>query len=367
MSNRYCRFCFPLVAFVLLATVSGPAVWSQTTATPASNSKPLSKGTVVPAPQPTTSTVTQHDIEHAALMHLIDSIEPYHKQKELKGAATLSGSTTMLSLGSKWSDRFKKFHPEVVFSRGTDGTDAGIKSLAEDPTVIAGSSRPLTEADLAFLKKGKCKDPLSVIVALDPLALYVHKSNPIAGVTPDQLESIFRAPGGKGKHVATWGELGVTGELASKPIRIHSRSEVSGTTTFIKQMVLRGGEMAKEAQSHKSNEEICIAIGSDAGGVGICGFGEATDQVKPVALIMNGIRVPATEQSFLSGQYPFVRPLLLIIDKAQMATDGGLREAVLRYVLSRDGQLEAVREGFFPLDPTYIRKQLDQISGPQMR
>ena len=77
--------------------------------------------------------------------------------------------------------------------------------------------------------------------------------------------------------------------------------------------------------------------------------------------------MPATEQSFLSGQYPFVRPLLLVIDKSQMASDGGLREAMLRYVLSRDGQLEAVREGFFPLDPAFIRKQLDQISGPQMR
>jgi phosphate transport system substrate-binding protein len=367
MSNRFCRFCFPVFAPALLTMVLTAVGQSQTTATPASNSKPLSKGAATPSAQPVQGSMTQHDMEHAALMHLIDSIEPYHKQKELKGAAVLSGSTTMLTLGSKWSERFKKFHPEVVFSRGTDGTDAGIKSLAEDPTVIAGSSRPLTEADLTFLKKGKCKDPLSVMVALDPLALYVHKSNPITGVTPEQLESIFRAPGGKGKHVATWGELGLTGELASKPIRIHSRSEVSGTTTFIKQMVLRGGEMAKEAQSHKSNEEICTAIGADVSGVGICGFGEATDQVRSVALIMNGVRVPATEQSFLSGQYPFVRPLLLIIDKAQMASDGGLREAVLRYVLSRDGQLEAVREGFYPLDPAYIRKQLDQISGPQMR
>ena len=367
MSNPYCRFCFLVAALALPIAVSTPVLWSQTPATPASNPKSLPNGTPTPTSQPTPGALTQHDFEHAALMQLIDSIEPYHKQKDLKGTATLSGSTTMLTIGSKWSERFKKFHPDVVFSRGADGTDAGIKALADDPTVIAGASRPLTEADLAFLKKGKCKDPLSVIVALDPLALYVHKNNPLAGVTPEQLESIFRAPDGKGKHVTTWGELGVTGELASKPIRIHSRSEVSGTKTFIKQMVLRGGEMAKEAQSHKSSEEICMAIGTDTGGVGICGFGEATDQVRPVALIINGIRVSATEQSFLTGQYPFVRPLLLIIDKAQMGTDGGLREAILRYVLSRDGQLEAVREGFFPLDPAYIRKQLDQISGPQMR
>ena len=366
MSTRFCRTCFSFLVAVLLAAMFTPVVWSQTQATPASQTKPLTTGSVS-APQSGQGTATQNDLEHAALMQLIESIEPYHKKSELKGSAVLSGSTTMLTIGKLWSDRFRKFHPDVVFTRGADGTDVGIKALAEDSTVIAGSSRPLTAEDLAFLKKGKCKDPLSVIVALDPLALYVHKDNPVAGVTPEQLESIFRAAGGTGKHASNWGELGVTGEISKKPIRIHSRSEVSGTTSFIKQLVLRGGEMAKEAQSHRSSDEVCTAIGEDLAGVGICGFGEANAKVRPVPLILNGVKVPATEQSFLSGQYPFVRPLLLVIDKSQMASDGGLREAMLRYVLSRDGQLEAVREGFFPLDPAFIRKQLDQISGPQMR
>ena len=366
MLIRYCCFSSSVASALLLSTVLSPFSWSQTPASQASNTKPLANGSSA-SPGTGTSKVTQHDLEHAALMHLIESIEPYHKQKELKGTATLSGSTTMLAIGKLWSERFKKFHPDVVFNRGADGTDVGIKSLSEDPTVIAGSSRPLADADLALLKKGKCKDPLSVIVALDPLALYVNKDNPIVGVTPDQLESIFRAGGGSGKHATTWGDLGVAGDIAMKPIRIHSRSEISGTTNFIKQLVLRGGDMAKVAQSHKSSDEVCAGIGGDLAGVGICGFGEATAQVRPVSLILNGVRVPATEQSFLSGQYPFVRPLILIIDKAQMATDGGLRESMLRYVLSRDGQLEAVREGFFPLDPAFIRKQLDLISGPQMR
>lgn len=352
---------------VLFGTFLPAIAWSQTPASPASNTKPLPNGSTAVSQPPPTGSIIQNELEHAALLHLVESIEPYHKAKEIQGKLTLSGSTTMLAIGKSWSERFKKFHPEVIFTRGADGTEAGIKSLAADADTIAGASRPLSEADLAILKGSKCKEPLGIIVALDPLALYVHKENPLAGVTPEQLESIFRASSGTGKHAATWGDLGVKGNLASKPIRIHSRSEVSGTTTFIKQLVLRGGEMAKEAQSHKSSEEVCAAIGSDLTGVGICGFGEATAQVRPVSLIINGVRVPATEQSFLSGQYPFVRPLVLVIDKAQMKSDGGLREAMLRYVLSRDGQLEAIRNDFFPLDPAFIRKQLDQISGPQMR
>ncbi|MEI7462255.1 MAG: PstS family phosphate ABC transporter substrate-binding protein [Pirellula sp.] len=366
MLNRYRRSLVRFLAVSGFSLAFSGLVWSQTTATPASQTRVPAANSGSAASQ-NIATATQIQLEHAALTHLIESIEPYYKKKDFKGTAVLSGSTTMMAMGKSWSDRFRNFHPDVVFTRGTDGTDAGIKSLSEDATVIAGASRPLTDADIAMLKKGKCKDPLSIIVALDPLAMYVHKDNPIRNITPEQLESVFRAAGGQGKHAATWGDVGVTGEFASKPIRIHARSETSGTAAFIKQIILGNAPMAKEAQIHNTNEEVCTAIGADIAGVGICGFGEATDLVRPVGLILNGVQVPASEQSFLAGQYPFVRPLLLVVDKAQMAIDGGLRESVLRYILSRDGQMEAIRAGFFPIDPAFIRQQLDQISGPQMR
>ena len=367
MMFRNVGILFCCLASVLTSLLSPNIGLCQTNATQVSQTKQKTDAADAPVQPANGANSVQHQLENAGLTELIQSIEPYHKQKEITGTAVLSGSTTMLALGKSWSDRFRKFHPQVTFTRGPDGTEAGLESLSEDSSVIAGCSRPLLDSDLATLKNGKCKDPLAVIVALDPLALYVNKNNPIVGIAPEQLESIFRAPGGKGKHVSNWGEIGVIGDLASKPIRIHARSEISGTTTFIKQMILQGGDMAKESKSHKSSEEVCAAIGADAQGVGICGFGEASDQVRAVPLILNGQRIPATEQSFLCGQYPFVRPLILVIDKSQMASDGGLREGILRYILSRDGQMEAIREGFFPMDPAFIRQQLDLICGPQLR
>lgn len=359
-----------LVFLTLVAMQGGVCLAQSTPAVPVSNPTAVPGGDRLdPSSSPTIPPVqsTNAHAEHLALLHLIDSIEPYHPTKELKGTAILAGSTTMQMLGKAWSERFRKFHPDVTFERGKDGTDAGLQEISQRPNVIAGSSRPLTAPELESLKGTSCKDPFPVIVALDPLALYVHKDNPILSISPSQLESIFRAPGGSKPHVAKWGELGVTGEWADKPIRIHTRGDHSGTTGFIKNWVIQGGELARSTEVHETNEKVCSGIAADKYGVGLSGFGESREALKAVALSLPSGVVSADEQSFLSGRYPFVRPLVLVIDKAAMASDGGLRESLLRYVLSRDGQLEAVRAGFYPLDPAFIRKELDQIVGPQVR
>jgi phosphate transport system substrate-binding protein len=356
-----------LAGFCLLALL---AYGSQSIAQQSVPATPASKPTPIPGNTPTSSAsggVSADGMQHVALMHLIDSIEPYYPKGELKGEAILAGSTTMQLLGKAWADRFRQFHPEVTFTRGKDGSEAGIKEISENPLVIAGSSRPLTNDELSALKSTKCKEPMAFIVALDPLALYVHPENPLASVTPDQLESIFRAPGTNKAHASTWGDLGLTGPWKERAIRIHSRNDVSGTTTFIRQWIVQGAPLARSAELHESNEKVCTGIAGDANGIGLAGFGEATANVRAVPLAIQGAVIPANESSFLAGKYPLVRPLVLIVDKSVMETDGGVRESVLRYVLSRDGQLEAVRAGFFPVDPSFIRKQLDSISGPQVR
>jgi len=341
-------------------------------------SPPANRGTVTTPASPASSTkdsvvsnVNPMELDaansHTALMRLVDSFELYHPAKNLKGSIILDGSTTMMQLGKAWADRFRQFHKDVVLTRGVDGTLAGLSELAKDPKRIVGVSRPLTNAEIDTLKKGKCVDPISVIVALDPIALYVHESNPLQGVTPEQFEAMLRSPGQRGAHISTWSELGLGGEFEGKAIQFHCRSEVSGTKSFIKNVILRGEELTKESSSHDSNGAVCEAIAKDRFGMGLAGFGSIKPGIRPVPLILNGVTVPATEQSFLMGQYPLVRPLVIVFDRAEMKSDGGLREEILRYILSREGQLEAIREGFFPLDPSFVHQELDMICGPRIR
>jgi phosphate transport system substrate-binding protein len=305
--------------------------------------------------------------EHLQLTQLLQSIEPYRPIGELQGKAVLAGSTTMQLLGQNWSQRFKLFHPQVEFERGAEGSDAGLEALAKDANTIVGISRGVTESDMAKLKAGDCKDPIVLIVALDPMAIYVHKSNPIAALGQEQIQKLFGASADGKANAKTWGDLGVSGPLASQAIRIHHRSEVSGTRNFIRSSILGGAHLAEPAATHTSNVEICKAISQDPAGVGMCGFGDGNEGVRTVALMMNQQKVEANESSFLSGSYPLVRPLSLVFDKTLVSKDKGLRESVLRYILSRDGQSEAIRAGFYPLDPNFIRQEIAQLSGTQMR
>jgi phosphate transport system substrate-binding protein len=317
----------------------------------------------LPAQEPNASA----DQQHLQLLQLLNAIEPYHPTGELRGQAILAGSNTMLHLGQSWSERFRLFHPQVELEQGVDGSDAGLEALAKDRNMIVGVSRQVTEEDLAKLKSGACKEPVVLIVALDPLAVYVHKDNPLPGLTPAQVRQLFAADDSGKPVVASWKELGVSGALASQPVRIHHRSQVSGTRNFIKQSVLDGASLAEPAATHSSNLEICKAIAADPAGVGMCGFGDRTEGVRAVPLILSEQKVEASEAAFLAGQYPLVRPLSLVFDKSLLKQDQGLREAMVRYILSRDGQAEAIRAGFYPLDPNFIRQEIVQLTGTQIR
>lgn len=360
-----------LVLVILGMQLAGalPSYGQSTPATPVSGSTvlPVTPADAGAPAKPNADKADADHMQHVALMHLMEAIEPYHPKAAVRGNAVLAGSTTMQMVARAWSERFRKFHPEVVFTKGSEGTESGIQEIANNPNVIAGASRPLTPQELESLKGSHCKDPLAIIVALDPLAFYVAKSNPVASVTPEQLEAILRAPTNNQPSITKWGEIGLTGDWANQPIRLHSRNDLSGNTGFIKNWIVRGASLARSAEVHETNEQLAKGVANDPVGAGILGFAEANDSIRGVPLVLQGVPVEPTEENFLAGRYTLVRPLTLIIDRAAMQSDGGLRESILRYVLSRDGQMEAVRSGFYPLDPAFIRKQLDTISGPQLR
>jgi len=313
------------------------------------------------------STELERRQQHFQLMQLLDQLEPYSPLEKLEGKVQLNGSRTMSDIGHQWAENFKQFHPSVEFEGKADGSEIALKQLAENPTSIAGVSRPVDEADQKLLQSGKCKEPIAVTVGIEAMALYVHKSNPLAGVSPETVKAIFAA-GVDGKPKAKlWGDLGVEGGLASAPIVAYERDAASGSQTFLSRVLLSGAQVAPSHKICESNFDVCKSIGADPKGVGFADINYFHPEVRRVPVLVQGNLIEANEAMVLAGKYPIVRPLLVVFDKSQLAGDGKLRESILRYLLSRDGQSVVVKAGFYPADPGFIKHQLTEIFGQQLR
>lgn len=356
----------PILAFALVACLT-PSLLAQNNNTPA---RPASASNDKPANSPNKQpNAPASGTEHLQLLHLLDQMTPYHPEgKELAGSVGLGGSSMLTDLGQLWAANFKQFHPKVEFKRVAEGSEEALKALANDPTLVVGVSRAVDERDQALLQSGKCKNPMAIVVATTPMAILVHKDNPVLklGLTPEQVQEIFAASADGNPSLKTWGQLGIKdAKFANQPIHLYQREDKSGTQSYISGTILGGRKVAKAHAILNSNVEISKAIEKDPLGIG---FGELSgSNPHRIPLIIQGQLVPADESSILAHRYPLMRPLILLIDHSQLTTDGGIRESILRYVLSKDGQAEVMKCNFYPLDPSFIRQELDAITGKQIR
>lgn len=304
---------------------------------------------------------------HFQLMQAVDRLDPYIPVEGLKGKITLSGSTTMSDLGHKWARNWMALQPGLELSGSAQGSEAALKLLANDPKLIIGVSRPVDDIDLKLLQGGKCKTPVAVTIGLEALAIVVHAKNPLDRITQKTIKAIFAVDKDGVPSAKTWSDLGVSGGIATHPIQIYERDENSGTRVFLSRVLLAGATVSKAFHVCSSNSEVCSRIANDLNGIGVTDIHTSSASVRRLPVEVNGELIEATEENVLLGRYPLVRPLLLVFDKNEMKEDNKLRECLVRYALSKDGQIAVMSAGFLPLDSGFIRHQLNECLGQQLR
>ena len=314
---------------------------------------------------------------HLQLSHMLEQLTPYKpalaSDEPLAGHLRLAGhlhwcgSTTMSELGHQWVQRLRKIHPDIEITTTAEGSEIGLEKLATDPTLLVGVSRPVDEEDLKRLLAGKCKEPIAILVGLEAMAVFVHKSNPIESVSPALVRAIFAQQADGTPQAKQWRDVGVGGELATSTITVHERGQNSGSEAFISKVLLSGAKMVPTAKPSETNSAVCAAIAADPSGIGFGDLRFEHPDVRRVPLQVQGQVIQATDESVLSGRYPLMRPLLVVLDKSQLGNDARVRESVLRFILSRDGQSEVIKAGYFPLDPGYNHHQLNELFGDQLR
>lgn len=281
---------------------------------------------------------------------------------EVAGSLKSVGSDTINNLVAVWTEGFKEHYPSVREGIEGKGSSSAPPSLVEGMSTFGPMSRDwkLTETDAFKDKFGYA--PTVIPAAIDMLAIFVHRDNPIEGLSLQQVDAIFskNRNGGAKEEITTWGDLGLDGEWRNRPISLYGRNSASGTYGFFKKHALFKGDFKPSVKEQPGSSSVVQSVASDKFGIGYSGIGYRTADVRaiPLGLAPSGFFSAPEAANAYSGEYPLSRFLYLSINHKPGSKLDPLRREFLRYVLSRDGQADVLKEGYLPITAAIARRSL---------
>jgi phosphate transport system substrate-binding protein len=292
-------------------------------------------------------------------------LKSYQAAAGVSGNASSIGSDTLNNLMTYWAESFKKFYPNVNIQIEGKGSSTAPPALTQGTAQFGPMSRAMkpTEED-AFESRWGYK-PVQVRTAVDALAVFVNKDNPIKSLTMEQVDAIFskaRRRGGR-KNIATWGDAGLTGEWADKPISMYGRNSASGTYGFFKEHVLKTGDYKDEVKEQPGSASVVLGVATDRYAMGYSGIGYATSSVRavPLAEKSGATAMAATAENAYSGEYPLARFLFVYINRAPGKPCDPLVREFIKLIASREGQEIVVKDGYFPIPASVANQELKKV------
>jgi phosphate transport system substrate-binding protein len=295
----------------------------------------------------------------------VDPELPHYKAVSgVSGNLSSVGSDTLNNLMTFWAETFNKFYPNVKIQIEGKGSSTAPPALISGTAQLGPMSRPMkgTEID-AFEKKFGYK-PTGLRSAVDALAVFVNKDNPIKCLTIAQVDAIFsksRRYGHK-EDIRTWGQLGLTGDWANRPISLFGRNSASGTYGFFKDHALKNGDYKDELKEQPGSASVVQGVAVDRYAMGYSGIGYTTAGVRTVPLTEKegGTCAEASQANSYSGKYPLSRFLFIYVNRAPGKRLDPLISEFIRLVLSKEGQEVVIKDGFFPIPNSVAKEELSK-------
>ena len=294
------------------------------------------------------------------------AIKPYEKVAgEVSGSLKCVGSDTMNNLVALWAEGFKKFYPSVQEGVEGKGSASAPPALTEGTSTFGPMSRDWKPSEIDVFKEKHGYAPTVVPTAIDMLAVFVHKDNPIKELSLQEVDAIFsknRTGGGK-NDIRTWGDLGLEGEWKNKPISLYGRNATSGTYGYFKEHALFKGDFKPTVKEKPGSSSVVQSVGSDQFGIGYSGIGYKTAGVRAVPLAPKSgapAIVPEPKNAY-SGDYPLSRFLFMSVNHKPGTSLDPLRREFLRYVLSANGQSDVKKDGYLPVTGPIAKRAMESI------
>jgi phosphate transport system substrate-binding protein len=308
----------------------------------------------------------------------------------------------------EWEEAFGKLHPGIRFDDRLPTSDAALPALVTGVSDLGpdGGEATLTETLSFFEVYGYPVSDVTVATGAydvegrsNGIVVFVHKDNPLRQLSIEQLDGIFGAERDAGmrgfewapaagrtaaKNIRTWGQLGLKGEWADKPIQTYGHAP-SGTTRFFQWKVLESGDKWNPnyreyvetgskmiAAEDKAEQRLGLKymltheLANDRYGIAWTVLPQARgiEGIKPIALAARGssVYVAPSAASFQDRTYPLARNVYIFVNRPPgKPLEPRLRE-FLRYALSREGQEIVAKNGnYLPLPPAFAAEQLKKL------
>jgi phosphate transport system substrate-binding protein len=293
------------------------------------------------------------------------ALTSYKAAPGVSGNVSSIGSDTLNNLMTLWAEQFNKFYPNVKIQIEGKGSSTAPPALISGTAQLGPMSRPMKGSEIdAFEKKFGYK-PTEIKVAVDALAVYVNKDNPIKCMTMAQVDAVFSKSRrwGYKENVTTWGQLGLTGEWASRPISIYGRNSASGTYGFFKENALKNGDFKDEVKEQPGSASVVQGVTVDRYGIGYSGIGYATAGVRPVPLAAKegGKCFEASPDEAYAGNFPLSRFLYVYINRAPGKPLDPITREFIKMIQTKEGQDVVIRDGYFPIPAKVATQEVAKV------
>jgi phosphate transport system substrate-binding protein len=301
----------------------------------------------------------------AQALRVDPALPAYQKVSGVSGSVNSIGSDTMNNMMTLWAETFRKMYPNVKIQVEGKGSSTAPAALIAGTAQFGPMSRAMNGAEIDRFEAKYGYKPTQLRTSYDALAVYVNKDNPIAKLTLAQVEAIFSKTRrrGHGQDIKTWGQVGLTGDWANRPISLYGRNSASGTYGFFKELVLKTGDYKTTVKEQPGSASVVQGVETDRYGIGYSGIGYKTSGVKivPVGETANSPVSDGSYQDVLSNKYPISRFLYIYINKAPGKPLDPLVAEFVKLIFSKEGQEAAVKDGYYPVTAAMAAAELGKI------
>ena len=290
----------------------------------------------------------------------------YERTGGVSGNLSSVGSDTLANLMTLWAEEFNRLYPNVNIQVQAAGSSTAPPALTERTSNLGPMSRMMRDKEIEAFETRYGYKPTAVPVAIDALAVFVHKDNPIAGLSIAQVDAIFSSNRrcGYGNDIALWGQAGLEdSSWQQRDIQLFGRNSVSGTYGYFKDVALCDGDFKSTVNEQPGSASVVQSVSTSLNGIGYSGVGYQTSSVRAVPLAQDAASeyYGATAAHAVTGNYPLARFLYVYVNKSPTEPLPPLEREFLKLVLSQTGQQVVVKDGYIPLPARAVQQTLAML------